>query len=33
MKIQQTGKSDYPQIMDVWKSTVGATHDFLKPAD
>ncbi|MDR2038824.1 MAG: GNAT family N-acetyltransferase [Bacteroidales bacterium] len=33
MKIEKAGPIDYPQIMEVWESSVKATHDFLKPED
>ncbi|MDO5644662.1 MAG: GNAT family N-acetyltransferase [Dermabacter sp.] len=27
------GSSEYPQLVDIWRSAVLATHDFLDPSD
>ena len=32
-EIQKGGAQDYPQLLQVWESSVKATHDFLKPED
>lgn len=32
-EIQKGNAEDYPQLVQVWESSVKATHDFLKPDD
>lgn len=31
--IQKVNKTEYPELISVWESSVKATHDFLKPED
>lgn len=33
MKIRKADTKDYPRIMEIWESSVKATHDFLKKED
>ena len=33
MKIRKAVTKDYPRIMEIWESSVKATHDFLKQED
>ncbi|UJX39606.1 GNAT family N-acetyltransferase [Desulfovibrio sp. JY] len=33
MKIKYADKKDYPELVEVWESSVRATHHFLKDAD
>lgn len=33
LSVENACSSDYPEIMEVWESSVKATHDFLKPED
>ena len=33
MKIRKADTKDYPRIMEIWESSVKATHDFLKQED
>ncbi|SFN19582.1 putative acetyltransferase [Paenimyroides ummariense] len=33
MKIRKADKKDYSRIMEIWESSVIATHDFLKQED
>jgi len=33
MIIRPANTNDYPRIMEIWKSSVQATHDFLKDED
>lgn len=31
--IQKVNRTEYPELISVWESSVKATHDFLKPED
>lgn len=33
MKIERAEKEDYPQLIEIWESSVRATHDFLAERD